>query len=377
MPQFYASTSFGLSSTLADEIRGLGVKVHNIDSLGCSFSGNWKDAFKVNLYSRLATRVSLTVLEFSAYNTDEIYDNLKKHDFTRYMGVSQTFMVTGSVRDCAIRDQRATVLKFKDLIADQFRDKYDRRPNVEKMMPDMRFSIHGYKNQFHASVDTSGVPLTRRGYRKEAGEAPLKEHLAAGVLSLSGWDYQTPIIDPACGSGTLLIEAALKAARVQPGTFRKGFAFQKFSHLESTGWDDVVNEALEAEDPEPRKLFFGFDKDRKVLLRAMENAKRAGVEDWIEFQRGRMEDFEKPEDLHEPGFIITNPPYGIRMGDEFFLEELYKNFGFHLKTNFKGWHLWLLSGKPELTRHLGLKSDRRYPVKNGPIECRLLSYKIR
>jgi len=371
VPRFYASTSFGLSAPLADEIRDLGIKVHELDTLGCSFSGSWKDAFKVNLYSRLATRVSLTVLEFPAYTTDDIYNNLKKHDFTRYSTVDQTFMVSGSIRDCAIRDQRAVTLKFKDLIADQFRDKFDRRPDVEKMTPDIRFSIHGYKNQYHASVDTSGVPLTRRGYRRDAGEAPLKEHLAAGILALSGWDGQTPIIDPACGSGTLLIEAALKASKVQPGTFRKSFSFQNFTHLNDEGWSDIVNEAIEGEELEPKKMFFGFDKDKKVLFSAMENAKRAGVEDWIEFSRDRMENFAMPEELESPGWIITNPPYGIRMGDEFFLEELYKNFGFHLKQNFKGWHLWLLSGKPEITRHLGMKSDRRYPVKNGPIECRL------
>ena len=376
MPKFYASTSKGLTKVLAEELKTLGIFVKTEDAFGCGFEGNWMDCLKVNLCSRVATRVSLSVLEFPAYTDEEIYNNVMKHDFTKYLGKDQTFMVHGTVKESAMRDQRLAALKVKDAIADQFREKYGQRPNVNKEAPDSNFSIFGFKNRYHVSVDTSGAPLTRRGYRKALTMAPLREHLASGILNMTNWDGKTPIIDPMCGSGTFLIEAALMAAKIMPGTFRTSYSWQNFQHIETDGWGPMVDEVCEQEVEDLPIMFYGYDKDGDALRAAKENAKRAGVDHMIQFERRNAEMLARPEDV-EKGIILTNPPYGIRMGDEFFLDELYKNFSFQLKQQYPGWDFWVLSGKAELTRNFQMKAKQKIPVMNGNIECRLIHYQLR
>ena len=375
MPKFYASTSKGLAEVLKAELEGLGLKVLETDRMGCLFESPWSGCFKANLYSRLATRISLPVLDFSAYKEEEIYNNLSKHDFTKYLGPDQSLMIKASLGQSSIRDQRMVALKAKDAIVDQFWKKFDRRPDVEKDKPDIRIFIHGFKNQFTVAVDTSGKSLSERGYRKDGGEAPLREHLAAGILDLMKWDHKTPIIDPMCGSGTFLIEAALKAAKIAPGTSHTKFAFQNFSHVNSEEWEGMLDQAISEEVEDMPVMFYGYDKDGRALDGARRNAERAGVDHMISFQRRNADVFEPPEEV-EKGIILTNPPYGIRLGDEFFLEELYKNFSHQLKTNCKGWDLWVLSGNAELTKHLRMKSTNRWQVYNGNLDCRLINYKL-
>jgi len=374
VPQFYASSSKGLSEALATELKNLGLEVTETDTFGVKFESNWEGCFKANLCSRLATRISLPVLEFPAYNPDEVYDNVMKHDFTRYLSPEQTLMVHSTVKESSIRDQRILALKVKDAIVDQFRKKHDRRPDVNKDTPDTVFSIFGFKNNFHLSVDTSGAPLTRRGYRKSVVTAPLREHLASGILELTGWDRNTPIVDPMCGSGTFLIEAALMATNVMPGTFRDKFSWQHFSHVDKSPWDGLLEKTLEDESEELDFKFYGFDTDWDALDAAQKNAKRAGVDHLIEFQKCDIRELERPE--VENGMIVTNPPYGIRLGDEHFLDELYKDFAFQMKQQFAGWDMWLLSGNAELTRNLKMKATQKMPIMNGNLDCRLINYKI-
>lgn len=373
MAVFFASTAKGLVDALQAELEGLGIdKLRRVPS-GVEFETTWENAYRINLQSRLASRILRPALEFTAYQPEELYGQVQRHDFTRYIKPNQTMAVDAVVTDGMMRDQRFIALKTKDAIVDQFRDKFEIRPDIDKENPDMRVWVRAYKNKFHVAIDTSGDPLHERGYRKEAGEAPMKENLAAGLIALSEWDEKMPLVDPMCGSGTLLIEAALKVSKIAPGSLRKRFAFQKFQNFDKEAWERVVDQAIEEEVAEPGVQFYGFDRDKKVLEKAKENARRAGVDHLIEFARGDVTTLEAPV---SHGMIITNPPYAVRLGDEDNMKDLYRDFSHTLKTQFKGWNAWILSGNADLIKDLRLKSTRKHFVFNGPIECRFLKYEM-
>lgn len=374
MAVFFASTAKGLVDELYKELESLGLKSLKRVPSGVEFESTWEGCYRVNLQSRLASRILKPVAEFIAYEPEELYGHIQKHDFTRFIKPTQTIAVDAIVSEGKMRDQRYVALKTKDAIVDQFRDKFEVRPDVDRLDPDLRVWVRAYKNKFHVAIDTSGAPLHERGYRKEAGEAPMKENLAAGLLALAEWDGTSPIVDPMCGSGTLLIEAALRACRIAPGSFRKGFAFQRFQNYDKELWERVIDEAMDEEIEDPGVKFYGFDTDRKVLAKAKENAKRAGVDHLIEFHRGDIATLESPV---PEGMIITNPPYAVRLGDEDNVRDVYRDFSHTLKTQFKGWNAWVLSGNADLIKDLRLKSTRKHFVFNGPIECRLLKYEIR
>lgn len=377
MPQFYASTSRGLSEALAEELRALDLKVTKVDKQGCQFEGSWKDCAKANLRTRVATRISLPVLDFHAYNEEELYNNILKHDFTKYLTPQSTFVIKAKVMASAITDQRMVALKVKDAIADQFTEKFGSRPSIDKEVPDVRVYIFGSKNEFRVSVDTSGHSLSSRGYRKAGVEAPMREHLGAGLIKLTGWDMKTPLVDPMCGSGTLLIEAALMLKNISPGTFHKKFSFQGFEHIPPDLFDNELEQIMSEEIEEDFDFGFklyGFDKSYDSIKAARRNAEMAGVDDIIEFEKGDATLLEPPV---EKGLIVTNPPHGIRLGDEFFLEELYKGFAYNLKKQFAGWQMWLLSGEAKWTQHLKMKAEKKIPIDNGGVESRWIKYKIR
>ena len=373
MPQFYASTSKGLSEALAKELEKIGLCVGRIEKQGCFFEGSWSDCVRANLRSHLATRISLPVLDFPAYKMDELYSNIRKHDFTKYLTPKMSFFIKSDVRECFIRDQRFLAMKFKDAISDQFNEKFSSRPSIDKDSPHVRFFIFGSRNQYRVSVDTTGQSLGHRGYRKSSYGAPLREHLAAGLIRLTDWDQKTPLVDPMCGSGTLLIEAALMLKRISPGSFHKKFSFQFFKHIPEKLLDEELEKLMAEETTVPDFKLLGFDKSAKSIQMARENALRAGVEDQILFQKADAI-YLKPE--VQKGMMVTNPPHGIRMGDEFFLEELYKNFSYNLKKNFPGWSVWILSGDPRWTGFLKMKSKKHYSIDNGGVNCRWIHYLV-
>ncbi len=373
MPKFYVSTSKGLSEALSGELKEIGLKVVQVDKQGCAFEGPWSDCVKANLRSRLATRISLPVLDFPAYKAEELYNNVKKHDFTKYLKTKMTFSVKAKLNTCAIKDQRLLAMKVKDVIADQFNEKWGVRPSVDKEFPDVRFFIFGSKNEYRLSVDTTGYSLSQRGYRKDPTEAPLREHLAAGLIQLTGWDKKIPLVDPLCGSGTLLIEAALMLKNISTGSFHKKFSFQSFSHIPEKLFDEELEKAMAEEEDGPGFKLFGFDKSWKNIEAAKKNAQRAGVDDLIVFKKENTLSLLPPV---PEGMIVTNPPHGIRLGDEFFLEEFYKDFAYNFKRNFPGWSLWVLSGDPKWTAFLKMKARKHYRIDNGGVDCRWIHYPI-
>lgn len=379
MPRFLALTSRGLVDSLQSELVSLGFEKTSKLPGGVFFDSNWLGCYRANLFLRAATRVVLPVLDFSAYNTDELYHNVLRHDFTKYTSPDVPMAVEASVQDCAIHDQRMVAMKIKDAVVDQFRERFGRRPDVDTKAAVLRIVVRAVRNQYSLSVDTSGEPLFKRGYRGRQGLVPLKEHLAAALLDISGWDVDTPLVDPMCGSGTFLVEAALKKARIAPGTLRSGFAFQKFLGFQRDKWEELVEQALDQEvvesDETPRPAqIFGYDIDRKILSAARENARNAGIEDQVIFRSSPVDLISAPE---TKGTLIVNPPYGERLGDKAELADTYKDLAFILKSKFKGWTAWILAGDATLTTHLKLKASRKVPVYNGPIECRFLKYEIK
>ena len=373
MAHFLAVTSRGLVDVLFQELTELGLTVLEKGPLGVKFDSNWEGVYKANLQLRTATRILKPILDFPAYEPQELYNNIQKHDFTKYIHVHQTFTIDAHVRESSFHDQRFVAMKIKDGIVDQFREKFNERPNIDNDNPHLRIMVRIVKNQVNVAIDTSGDTLTQRGYRSEAGEAPLREHLAAGLVKMAGWDGQSVIVDPMCGSGTILIEAAMMAKKIPPGSLRKKFAFQNFKEFKPEAWDKVVTESLSEELETHPVHFYGFDIDGKVLSIAKRNAERAGVDDCITFQKCAVDVLEKPS---EKGVMIVNPPYGERMGVSEELKDVYRDLSYILKKNFKGWTCYLLSGNEELTSALRLKTTRKMPVYNGPIECRFLEYKI-
>lgn len=375
MATFFASCPTGMADLVEKELQSFGLKTFEKTVGGVIFESNWAGCYKANLNSRYASRILKPILDFPAYQNEDIYNNILKHDFTKYIKPNQTLAVDASVKECKMLDQRFLAMKVKDAVVDQFRDKYGSRPDVENQNPDLRIHIRGYKNQYHVSIDTSGDSLFMRGYRTMTGEAPLKENLAAGLIGLSEWDMKTPIVDLFCGSGTLLIEAAMMALNIAPGLGRKRFGFMSYTDFDTAVWDKVVDEAVAAEKEELDFKFYGYDLDKKVLQIAKQNAKNAGVVDFIEFQNHSIAVAAPPEGV-ETGLIITNPPYGARIGDEDNLKDVYRDLGYTLKHRFMGWSAWILAGSKELLSEMKLKSTRKYFVFNGNIECRFLKYEM-
>ncbi len=375
MSQFFVSTSKGLEDALTNELMDMGFMHPRKTNAGVYLDCNWEDVYKINLNSRIASRVLKPVLDFIAYQPDEFYNQVfKNHDFTKYIKPNESFMIDASVTDCKMSDQRFVALKLKDAICDQFREKYDVRPDINKDFPTVKFYVKGYKNKFSIAIDTTGESLFLRGYRNNAGAAPLKENLAAAIISMTGWKKDIPIVDLTCGSGTILIEAALMALNVAPGAFRKKFGFENFISFNREKWSKVVDETVSQEKEEVPFKFYGYDSDRTVLKKAKENAERAGVDHLIEF---RCEDLSTIQPPCEKGIVIMNPPYGVRLGDLDNLRDVYRDLGFTLKNRFKGWDCYILSGNKELTYDLKLKSNQKFFLYNGPLECRLLKYSIK
>lgn len=376
MAKFLAMTSRGLIDVLDEELREMGMQKVLKHPSGVFFEGSWADCYKANLRSRIATRIILPVLDFPAYKPEELYNDILKHDFTKYIPATGTIAVDAHVRDSgAFRDQRFVAMKVKDAVVDQFREKFDVRPDVNTEKPDLRIVIRAVKNQFSVAIDTSGDALFKRGYRVGAAtEAHLKEHVAAGLLRMAGYKGDVSVVDPMCGSGTLLIEAAMIALKIAPGLARKSFGFQRLNNFKRDEWETVVSEALSEELEELPFKFYGYDVDKHALKSAQQNASAADVNEFIEFARQPMETLTAPV---ETGLLVVDPPYGERMGDKDLLFDAYKDLAHTFKTGFKGWDCFVLSGSPELSAAMKLKAERKFPVFNGQIECRFLRYKMR
>ena len=375
MAKFLALTSKGLGEVVKHELEEHGFKALRATHSSAEFEGSWADCYRANWLLRSATRIVLPVLDFPAYDYDELYHNiLRKHDFTKYITPDQTLTIEAATTDPGLKDQRMVAMKAKDAIVDQFWKKFDRRPNVDNERPDLKVLVRVTKSKVSVSIDTTGRPLSFRGYREEQGEAPLREHLAAALIKMTNWDPGLPLVDPMCGSGTLLIEAALWHVRNSPLKQSRYFAYQSLSNFQKPVYEKVKAEIFKNEPTNiPELKLYGYDKNPGVLEIARRNAERAGVEEFITFKHRGINDLVAPG---PKGVIVTNPPYGERLDDIERVKDLYLDMGYAFKKGAPGWDVWILSGDPELTMNLKMKAAQKYPVMNGPIECRWVHYNI-
>ena len=367
-----AKTLFGLEEALAAELTDLGAKRVKVMNRSVEFGGDKRLMYAANLHCRLATRIIKPFKMFRANNGDRLYQNVAQINWSRYLTPEMTFAIDAVVNHSGISNSMFAAQKTKDAIVDQIRRKLGKRPSVELKNPDLRINLHLASDVGTLSLDSSGEPLSRRGYRHDGGDAPLNEVLAAGILKLTGWDGSVALVDNMCGSGTFLIEGALMARGIAPGLNRKSFGFQGWSDFDPNLWQELVAAARSEIKPSVAGPIVGGDLSAKAIQQATANAKRAGVQEDIKFQRS---DFSKLVPPPGPGVLVINPPYGDRLFVTD-IEALYASIGDALKEHFDGYDAFIFTANGAAAKRIGLRTSRRIKLYNPPLECRLLKFEI-
>jgi len=368
--EMLAKTFRGLEEVLAAELVSIGANNVQIQRRAVSFTGDKALMYKANLYSRTASRILKPILSFDASNPDEVYEQVKKINWSNYMSVDSTFAIDSTVFSEEFRHSKFVAYRVKDAIADWFMEKYERRPSVRLDGPQMMINIHIAATHCTLSLDSSGESLHKRGYRVAQTEAPLNEALAAGMLLMADWKGQSNFLDPMCGSGTLLIEAALIALNIPPGIYRSSFAFEKWNDFEEELFDTLYNDDS-YERPFNFKIY-GSDNSPRAIKIAEQNIKSAGISKYIELQIMPVQKLEAPA---ENCMIVTNPPYGERItSDDIY--GLYASLGTTVKHKFPGSTVWIISSHEECLDKIGLKPTERIRLLNGSLDCWYCRYDI-
>lgn len=378
MKTLFASTAKGLEELLKNELIQLGIQDCKITQGGIEFQATRRDMYRCLLWSRLASRIYLPLRTFDVYSELDLYSAALNVNWSAIFSVDETFSISFTGTNDEIRHTQYGALRVKDAIVDYFLRHEDKRPNVEKQLADIRIHVYLNKNKATLFLDLSGEGLHQRGYRQATGGAPLKENLAAAIVLRSGWKKSQPLLDPMCGSGTLLIEAAMMAAERAPGLTRQYWGFNHWKEHDNALWQTVINEAkaqANAVNKAELPQFIGYDHDFHVIDIAKKNARAAGVADLIQFQAKNVADLNNPIP-EQTGVIISNPPYGERLESEATLIALYNTLGMRIKQYFTGWQLSLFSASPELLSCLQLRSSRQFKAKNGPLDCVQKNYSI-
>ena len=368
--ELIAKTFMGLEQVLAQELTQLGANNITIGRRMVAFTGDKELMYRANFQLHTAIRILKPIKHFKANSADDVYEEIKTIDWSQYIEKGKTFSVDSVVYSEEFRNSRFVTYKVKDAIVDQFRESTGTRPNISISNPDIRLNIHIADDKATLSLDSSGESLHRRGYRQETTEAPLNEVLAAGMILMSGWKGETDFIDPMCGSGTLLIEAALIARNINPGVFRKEFAFERWNDFDKELFDNIYND--DSQEREFEHHIYGYDIDIKAVNTARLNARAAGVTKDITIEEADFKNFKQPEN---PSILITNPPYGERISTPNLLGT-YKMIGERLKHQFVGNDAWVLSYREECFEQIGLKPSIKIPVFNGSLECEFRKYAL-
>jgi putative N6-adenine-specific DNA methylase len=369
---FFSPCPRGLEPMLAEELATLGATAIEPTHGGVGFFGDWRVCYRANLESRLATRV-LWRLAHGRYQAEvDLYRLAYGVTWAKWFTPDDTIRIYVTAKQSPLRSLEFVTLRIKDAVCDHFRTVTGKRPSVDTANPAVRIHAFLTRDRVTLYLDTSGEPLYKRGFKPAAVEAPLKENLAAGILRLTGWQPHEPLIDPMCGSGTFLIEAAQIALDIAPGLGR-AFAFERFRHLDRTAWASVRNAAESRRQPPRRLRVYGSDVVGEQLRRTRVNLDAAGLGECVSLDRA---DFLKRDPPAAEGVLVTNPPYGVRVGEAEELAALYPQLGDVLKQRWSGWRCYLLSGDPALPKLIGLKASKRTPLFNGALECRLFEYRI-
>jgi putative N6-adenine-specific DNA methylase len=368
--EMLAKTFRGLEEVLATELVNIGANNVQIQRRAVSFTGDKALMYKANLCCRTASRILKPISSFEASNPDEVYEQVKKINWGDYMEVDSTFSIDSTVFSEVFRHSKFVSYRVKDAIADWFMEKYDRRPSVRLDGPQVMINIHIAENRCTLSLDSSGESLHKRGYRVAQTEAPINEALAAGMLLMADWKGQSNFVDPMCGSGTLLIEAALIALNIPPGIYRSSFAFEKWNDFDEELFDNIYNDDS-YERPFNFKIY-GSDNSPRAIKVAEQNVKSTGLSKYIELQVMPIQKLEAPA---ENCMIVTNPPYGERItSDDIY--GLYASLGTTVKHKFAGSTVWVISSHEECLDKIGLKPTERIRLLNGSLDCWYCRYDI-
>ena len=370
--QFFATCPRGLEHVLVDELAGCGAKKIKPTEGGVAFAGDVKVCYQVNLQSRVATRVLWQVKRGQYSNEDELYQSAFQVNWPNWFNVRHDFMVKVTGVRCPLKSLEFATLKIKDAICDKFRKTVGTRPSIDTRNPTVR--IHAYlgAKDFILYVDTSGRPLYQRGNRRASIEAPLKENLAAGILSLSGWQAGQPLLDPMCGSGTFLLEAAMMALNIAPG-LNRNFGFEQLKNFESDTWKKLKNTAQKDVLPVTFQKIYGSDKDLRAVRISKRNLQEADLLDAIQLSQFDITDVPAPA---ESGVMVTNPPYGVRIGEDEDLAALYPQIASALKQKFAGWDTYFFTSDLRMPKIMRLAPSKKTPLFNGALECRLFEIKM-
>lgn len=381
--RFFATCPKGLEYLLRDELAALGAADVREALAGVHFAGELETGYRACLWSRLASRVLLPLAEFAAADEQALYDGVQAIDWRGHLDASATLAVDAVSQQSRLNHTRYLAQKVKDAVVDQFRARDGERPGVDLEQPSIRLNLRLRKDQATMSLDLSGTPLHRRGWRVGQGEAPLKENLACAMLLRAGWPAihaaGGALVDPMCGAGTLLIEGARMAAGVAPGLDRGYFGFLGWKGHDEALWTQLLGEARARADEGLRALrpcFHGHDADAGVLAAAKRNAQQAGVIGFLRLTRQPIEHLERPAEATLPGLVICNPPYGERIGQQQALAPTYRAIGERVRTQFDGWRLAVITSDEALAHAIGLRAHRIYTLYNGALECRFLLFDI-
>ena len=369
---FFAPCPRGLAPPLAEELAALGARDARPAEAGVSFTGTFDLVYAANLHSRIASRVLWRVAQFPYANENDVYEGAKGVRWHDYFSAERTFKVETNAHRSPVKSLDFVTLRVKDAIADHFRSALGRRPSVAPREPDLR--IHAFLDAKACTlyIDTSGEPLFKRGRRDHVGEAPLKKNLAAGILELAGWRPGTPLLDPMCGAGTFLVEAAEMTLGRAPGRDRD-FAFAKLARFDPRAWDRAHADAARREKPLRELPIYGSDLYGRSLGHAVLNVREAGLEEAVQLKQVNLLELSAPA---PSGMLVTNPPYGVRLGEKEKLAKFYPELGTALKRKFAGWTAFIFSGDPDLAKLIRLAPSRKTVLYNGALECRLYEYRM-
>lgn len=372
MPEFFAPCPRGLEALLRSDLETMGAQNVRATDGGVEFSGDWPLCYRVNLESRVASRVLWRVANTRYRSEQDVYKAVFDLQWQRWFDVSNTIRVNTTAIRCPLKSLEFITLLVKDAVCDRFREHCNERPSVDTLEPDVRIHVFIEDDRLMLYLDTSGDALFKRGVRSHTNIAPIRENLAAGILRLTGWQPGTPLLDPMCGSGTFLIEAAQMALNIQPGIARR-FAFERLKNFDAKLWQAMREQAIAAQQSPRFCDIHGSDLYGDALRTARRNLEEAGLAECVQLKQANVLEVSAPA---EHGVLVANLPYGERMGELDELAELYPKLGDALKQKFGGWTAYLFTADRAILKLMRLSPSKRTPLFNGPIECRLLEYRI-
>ncbi|MDO8962756.1 MAG: class I SAM-dependent RNA methyltransferase [Methylophilus sp.] len=372
MNQYFATCPRGLEALLVSELQASGARDIKPTDGGVGFAGELAVCYHANLHSRIATRILIQVGRGQYATEDDLYQAAYKLNWPNWFDVKHDFMVKVTGVKCPLKSLEFATLKIKDAICDKFRQVVNSRPYIDTKTPAVRVHAYLTADSYQYYVDTSGNALYQRGNRKASIEAPLRENLAAGILQLTGWKPGQALLDPMCGSGTFLLEAAMMALQIAPG-LNRNFGFEKLKNFESDTWKKIKNAALRAVKPTSFQKLYGSDMDLRAVRVTKQNLTEAGLSEAVQLAHVNFTEAVPPDDS---GVLVANPPYGVRIGEDEELAMLYPKMGETLKRKFAGWNTYFLTNDLRLPKLMRLTPSKRTPLFNGPLECRLFEIKM-